>query len=487
MSSATQGRRVSRCLGWVVLAGAVAAGRQAAAAPGAEPAAGPAVEEAASKARPDFRPDGSVVHAGDHHASVADYLASAAFRDQGGRCATPPPRASALFATPTDCSNERTGDLAEYAASSTLVIPVVFHVIQRTDGTGAIAPALIHSQIEVLNEDFGALSGSRGEAGVETGIRFVLATTDPAGQPTTGIQVVTRDDWFTDPGGSPSPMKQALAWDPRRYLNIYTNDAAGNLGYAYLPPDMAGQIDDGVVLLYASVGKNAPAGGDYALGRTATHEVGHYLGLFHTFDGGCGSAGAPYTSGDLLGDTTAHAEPNYECAPAPTACGAGQAPIDNYMNYTPDACMTGFSAEQAGRMRCSIRNYRPTLASSNAAPTAAFDADPRGLTVSFTDRSSDPDDAIASHRWDFGDGQGSSESDPVHTYEAAGTYEVTLVVADETGGTARATQSITVTAGGGAADGSLLGGCQTGGGAGLGGLAALGLAALAFGRRRRAG
>src|SRR5690606_3128286 len=112
----------------------------------------------------------------------------------------------------------------------------------------------------------------------------------------TGINRVTNDNYFNDSGN----FQMALHWDTTRYLNIYTNSAGGYLGYATLASESAGDVDDGVVLLYTAVGRNAPEGGGYAQGRTATHGVGHYLGLLHTFDGGCGTATAPYTSGDLI-------------------------------------------------------------------------------------------------------------------------------------------------------------------------------------------
>ncbi|HLL20694.1 MAG TPA: hypothetical protein VK427_01110 [Kofleriaceae bacterium] len=152
-------------------------------------------------------------------------------------------------AAPTDCSFTSTSIKPEYAADSTFTIPVVFHVIQKTDGTGAIDESLIHSQIEVLNEDFDALAGTPGANGNAGKIRFVLASKDPQGNPTNGIEYVTNNSYFTDPGSGLSPMKQALNWDPANYFNIYTNDANGALGYATFPSESAADQEDGVVLL----------------------------------------------------------------------------------------------------------------------------------------------------------------------------------------------------------------------------------------------
>lgn len=333
---------------------------------GAPTADGPAGHPDAERTPVVYHPDGTVEVDEERFESVEAFHRSDDFRDQGRRCATQEtPELAAIDAS--DCSYGRTRILPDYAPGATLTIPVVFHVIQRSNGQGRISEALLRSQVDVLNEDFDALAGSLGADGVESRIRFALATTKPDGSPTNGIEYVTDDDWFTDPGpGRTNAMKRALAWNPRRYLNIYTNDAAGSLGYATFPSQSAGQPEDGVVLLWTSVGRDAPLGGEYDQGRTATHEVGHYLGLFHTFQDGCGSSASPYTSGDRIADTVAHSSPDYECVARASTCGGGgMVPVDNYMDYPPDACMTGFTAEQVNRMRCSLANYRAEL------PTAA--------------------------------------------------------------------------------------------------------------------
>ena len=314
-------------------------------------------------------PDGGVQVDGLYYSSMLEFQMSDEFKLGGHRCATErgrSNRADDLFLDKlaADCSMSSTTIKSEYAPGSgaTLYrIPVVFHVIKKTDGTGNLATSLLTSQIDILNEDFRALSGSPGAPGVDTKIEFYLATTDPNGNSTTGIEVVTSNAYFTDPGpGAYNDMKDALNWDPTHYLNLYTNDAAGNLGYATFPAESAGDYDDGVVLLYSSVGRNSPGGGIYDQGRTATHEIGHYLGLFHTFQSGCGSAGAPYTTGDLISDTNQQSAANFNCPTGATSCSSLD-PIENYMNYTQDTCMNRFTSEQANRMRCSIGSYRSAL------------------------------------------------------------------------------------------------------------------------------
>ncbi|MEO8699666.1 MAG: pre-peptidase C-terminal domain-containing protein [Kofleriaceae bacterium] len=402
------------------------------------------------------------VETGDlRFASVVEFQQSQDFIEHGRRCASDNTIQNSRAAA-TDCSFTSTSIKPEYSPDSVFTIPIVFHVVQKTDGTGNVPEDLIHSQIEILNEDFDALAGTPGAGGTAGKIRFVLASTDPNGNPTSGIEYVTNDSFFVDPGSGLSPMKNQLHWDTAHYFNVYTNDANGALGYATFPSESAGDAEDGVVLLYTSVGRDAPQGGIYNQGRTATHEIGHYLGLFHTFQSGCGSAGAPYTSGDLIKETVAHTQPDFNCTAGASSCGGGNLPIENYMNYTPDTCMTKFSPEQVNRMRCSIVNYRSALVSidtgTNTAPAANFTSTANNLAVTFADTSTDSDGTIASRAWTFGDGGTSTAASPSHTYAAAGTFTVTLKVTDNDGATDTHSASITVTAGGGGTGGQLTSG-----------------------------
>jgi len=96
------------------------------------------------------------------------------------------------------------------------------------------------------------------------------------------------------------------------------------------------------------------------MGRTATHEVGHYLGLYHTFCGGCGSSTACYSTGDLICDTNREQNPTYGCPSSKTSCSSPD-PIHNYMDYTDDPCLWEFTPEQVNRIRCTLVYWRPDL------------------------------------------------------------------------------------------------------------------------------
>ncbi len=314
--------------------------------------------------RPDLpafeeREDGAVVAAGRTFASWSDYLESDLFRTHGMRCATPPAGEAGPGALNDDCGYSSTNPRDVYDPGVRRYrIPVVVHVIERTNGRGAIPDERVRSQIDILNEDFLALPGTNGQDGTDIQIEFFLATTDPDGNPTTGITRTVNNTWFDDDGD----YYRELAWDPHRYMNIYTNSPRGALGYVpFLPQDgNVGGKSDRVVILHSVFGRNAPEA-PYDQGRTATHEVGHYLGLWHTFDGGCHNEGQCFTRGDTICDTNTQREPNYDCPRNPVSCSTPD-PYTNYMDYTDDLCMTEFTAQQARRIRCTLESYRPDLA-----------------------------------------------------------------------------------------------------------------------------
>lgn len=285
------------------------------------------------------------------------------------RCATPSNAVGGASIDHPDCDFFNTNPTAAYAPGTVIGIPVVVHVIQTTGGQGFLSDALVQSQIAVLNEDFRALAGTPGQNGVDTRIQFFLATVDPQGNPTTGIRRHTNNTWFQDAGS----YWNSIAWPTQRYLNIYTNNCGNGSILGYVPdlPQSGAVLNtnaDRVVILYSVFGRPGLSGAPFNQGRTCTHEVGHYLGLFHTFENGCGSA-ACYQSGDRICDTNAEANPRFGCPTSAVSCGTPD-PVRNYMDYTDDSCMTNFTQEQARRMRCTLQHYRPLLDQQVAAATA---------------------------------------------------------------------------------------------------------------------
>jgi hypothetical protein len=299
------------------------------------------------------------------------YIASDWFRDHGRRCGVtengPGPVGEAeeepggvAGGSPTDCNCSRTNPSAIYDADNGPLyrIPVVWHVLQNSSGSqGYVSPACIERQIEILNEDFNAIAGSNGEEGWPCQIEFFLATEDENGNPTDGITYTQNTTWFND-GGT---YYNSLAWDTKRFMNVYSNTASGNLGYvpALGCENIDGQNADRVVVLYQAVG-NCATIGSFNLGRTLTHEVGHYLGLYHTFQDGCANASNCYQNGDRICDTNPQGSPTSTCSSS-ASCGAQHNNQRNYMDYSVDICMNNFTFEQHLRMRCILDHYRVEL------------------------------------------------------------------------------------------------------------------------------
>lgn len=279
-------------------------------------------------------------------------------------------------------------------------IPVVIHIVHNGDclGTGEnITDAQAISQVNVLNQDYRRMAGTPGGAnstGLATDIEinFILAKRDPSGNPTNGINRVQTTTASYNRAAVES-QKASTIWDPTKYLNMWTFRFSGNLdgvlGYAQFPTGStltgipAGTTTantDGVVASYDAFGTIAEDDGSfilnstYNLGRTMTHEVGHWLGLRHIWGDGNGDeeANSPDCSAtDYCADTPAQGWEHYTCDIGSNTCllQAGNDMVQNYMDYTNDACMDTFTPDQKTRMQTVMANSprRSTLNASNGA------------------------------------------------------------------------------------------------------------------------
>jgi hypothetical protein len=278
---------------------------------------------------------------------------------QKNRCGTfEPDMTTTEFLMLSDCGYLTNNPNPIHDPSFYYTIPVVFHVIQDNSGDGYLSPETINDQIYILNEDFRAIHGSPGAPGANARIIFQLATTDPSGNPTTGITYSTNNTWFQDNGS----YWNSLAWDTNRYLNIYSNAVPCCYGYVSDFPanGVAGDTNDRIVVWWEAVGRDPTSGWPLNMGRTGTHEVGHYLGIYHTFCGGCGSAANCDTTADLICDTNGESQATLGCPGSKNSCGNSD-PIHNYMDYTDDPCLWEFTPEQVNRMRCTLEDWRPDV------------------------------------------------------------------------------------------------------------------------------
>lgn len=257
---------------------------------------------------------------------------------------------------------------AFHRVSGKITIPVVVHVVYRTQEEN-ISDQQILSQIQVLNEDFQRLNADRNQtpseflsAATNTGISFQLATTDPSGNPTSGIlrYRTTQFAFYSHNNGVKySAMGGVDAWATTDYLNIWVcNLGMGILGYAQFPGGPA--ETDGVVIGYQYFGRIGNVTAPFNKGRTTTHEVGHWLNLRHIWGDG------PCDVDDFVEDTPPADKPNHGCASGHYTCGA-LSMVQNFMDYTDDACMNLFTRGQSERMRTLFApgGYRRSLLSSH--------------------------------------------------------------------------------------------------------------------------
>lgn len=355
----------------------------------------------------------------------------------------------------------------KHGKKAVVTIPVVFHVIHEY-GPENISKAQILDQMRILNEDFRRQNADTSNTrsifksiAVDCEIEFKLATKDPQGNCTDGI---TRTVSSLTNGGD-EDAKKLIIWDQSRYLNVWVvktiGRAANILGYAVLPTsnDKSG---DGIIVRAAYVGSIGTADPDYA-GRTLTHEVGHYLGLWHPFQNAgenddCGTSNCQ-RSGDWICDTPPVLNASFGCNTSRNSC-TNDAPdlldqIENFMDYADGKCANMFTRDQRTRMLGYLSNTgtfgrASHVSASTASSTGINITNPcapkpdfhvigrqaiicEGKSVQFEDLSWNGE--VVDRVWTFEGGSPSSSTfqNPTVTYNAPGKYKVTLKVTNAQG------------------------------------------------------
>lgn len=360
---------------------------------------------------------------------------------------------------------------AQEGGPSTYVIPVVVHVVwgdttSNTPGSDSISGEQVESQFRVFHEDFRNLPGTLGynDIGIDSKIELSLATIDPQGNPSSGIL------YHYDPvlshherNSEAFDLKNNYTWPKDRYLNIWlVNEIPGGggagggtiLGYAQFP--QVSNPLDGLVIrtdCWGTVGTAGGPGGDNNFGRTGTHEVGHWINLFHTFQGGCGTD--CQNTGDQVCDTRPTAQQNFGFPQSRLNSCTNDSPDEgdnyrNYMDYAGDLALNHFTEGQLIRSWAVLdqstlpqrfnlwqnSNLQATGTGKYKAPTAIFAADRRftapGGTIEFYDYSRNQ---ATNWEWSFPGGNPASSTDmsPEVTYDTPGFYDVTLTVNNESG------------------------------------------------------
>ncbi len=342
-------------------------------------------------------------------------------------------------------------------------IPIVFHVILNSQQTlNSVTDAAIQTQLATLNKDFRKLNSDTTTIRTvfkpiasDIEIQFCLAQRDPNGNSTTGITRTLTSHGAWDPSTEGDDMKFTAsgginAWQPTKYLNVWIVDIVGSVnggtaGYAYVGGGGSdGSSVDGIVLDFQiGFGSNE---------RSLTHEVGHYMGLLHTW----GTANS-CSNDDGIADTPESFTSNFGCDYSENSCTSGNPDlpdqIENYMDYS--SCPAMFTVQQKTVMRSVLTGSRSSLLTStgcqavNSAPTANFYASATtvctGSTIAFIDNSTN---GAISWAWSFPGGTPSSSTlqNPSVTYATAGTYNVTLIATNGFGSDTE-TKSNYITAG----------------------------------------
>ncbi|MFI5222317.1 MAG: M43 family zinc metalloprotease [Bacteroidia bacterium] len=287
----------------------------------------------------------------------------------------------------------QSGNLFSFKTGTILYIPVVFHIIHN-NGPENISQAQIMDEIRVLNEDYRKVAGTNGGAStdplaVDMQIEFRLAQYDQNGNKSDGINRIQSTQ--TDSAGD--NVKSLSYWDSNRYLNVWVvhSISSGNttgtiLGYSQFPWQRASQPNtDGVLIRYDQIGAKNSLGYSSDIsqaGRTLTHEIGHWLGLYHPFQNGCvgGTSSNCAAQGDQVCDTPPVANPSFGCPTNQNSC-HNDVPdlldkVQDYMDYADGTCMNLFTSGQKTRiygMSFSGTNYRVNASSLTNLATTGID------------------------------------------------------------------------------------------------------------------
>ncbi|MGD9975579.1 MAG: zinc metalloprotease [Desulfatirhabdiaceae bacterium] len=279
------------------------------------------------------------------HLNGHTWISQQAFIDSGARCSTRTIDEIEQQEIESIFQKFLAGRRVTERATGSVVIPVYFHVINNGSGiaNGDVPDSQIRDQIDVLNMSYGGFTG-----GAATAFVFQLVSVDRT----------TNSAWYTMTPGSTAELqaKMALHKGGAESLNLYTaNIGNGLLGWSTFPWDYAGNpTGDGVVVLFSSL----PGGEAFPFneGDTGTHEIGHWLGLYHTFQGRCFDR-------DMVSDTPAERSAASGCPEGRDTCKlrTGVDPIYNFMDYSDDACIVEFTSGQATRMDSIHQQYRTSF------------------------------------------------------------------------------------------------------------------------------
>lgn len=256
-----------------------------------------------------------------------------------------------------------------HKSNEIITIPTVVHVIYRT-ATQNISNLQIQKQINIINDDYRKLNADTtnvvsGDSKADMRIEFRLATRDPQGNATTGITRTSTTLFNVGDFNSGTYAQIVPAWDRDSYMNIWVCEIGGGLAGFAFPPGLAGitASEDGIVIDYTNFGTDPPAAAPYNLGRTLTHEIGHWFNLLHPWNdnnGGCfsddGVSDTPLQRGPVFGAFSNCNSPTNSCF--------SRDMLSNFMQWVDDRCMGNFTEGQKSRARTALEVGRASLLNS---------------------------------------------------------------------------------------------------------------------------